>query len=365
MNDTMMYIVLKNIQIGQKIQSILFLTVIIALLLACTKHKAANTTNPTFNKKESIQQSTFTPNITINSNGTSGILESTEGTFIYAFPQIEMRSKIKSFGNIVQIKLSNSSTTYAIQTIEDSLEVFHNNKKHSYALPISRNFLRDWTISDDGTQFLSLKYAPTTENEQRDKYNGILEVWTLPFDERPLASLRLPIHNYEFIRANGDLTRILRESVATKGTRTTVFKLNKEQSQFEIIHESDESSAISFPPAIMNEWIWAASLEGILGWNGMEQRAIPGQFSERCVFSPQGKHLLVYLPKRSQESSNIKVFFRLFELPSLKQIKEKQYSVRTDVNTPFNSYFILDKHNFLFEIWIKEGKNIAAKQIEW
>lgn len=310
-------------------------------------------------------QSKHSTILSLNNNGKAGILKRISGSHaIYLFPEIRLIAETENDGSVVSIKLSSTSQSYAIQTIDSLLEVTTKQKKLTFDIPFGPETLSDWSISNNGAQIACLRILQQSMPEHKAKDNGVLEIWELPFGKNPIASIKTPIFGSGLIAANGDLSRLAIQSTANFGDvgYLRLYQFDKSKFEFKIIFETKEFPLPLTFPKIMNEWIWTTSSEGIIGWNGSERKILPGHMRENIIFSPSGNYLLAYRTEPTNNAaSSIKILFRLFNLNDFEVVKQKLY----ETPAPLKSSFLLDENLQLFEIQLKENETLHATEVGW
>lgn len=351
-------------KVFQMLPNMAFILVLL-LFEGCRRDNAPiGTNNNTSIKDPHLMQITHATVLSLTDNGKAGIVKKITGVnAIYVFPEGQIIEETPNDGSMIKLKLSSTARSYAFQKMNASLEVIISGTRSNFIIPKRLEALHDWAISDDGTRIACLRVLSQETPEHKARNNGSLEIWSLPFGEKPDASTIVTIYGSGFIAANGDLSRLAVQSVASTGNAAylKLYAFHQDRSEFEAIFENNESPLQFTFPKIMNTWIWVASSNGIVGWNGREQKVFQGYLRENLVFSPNGDHLLLYRTEPSSNSSQVKILLRLFDLRQLKEIKQKIFKSQS----PFKSFFSLDEKLQLYEIQLNEMETPNITEIDW
>lgn len=305
------------------------------------------------------------PSLRLAANGSVALLENVnQGFKVYSLPNLDLRFSQESVENVVNVVLSSSGTSVGVHTTADELLVVTASQRHSYKLPISRDRIRGLTLSDAGDKVAILSINEAENSASNPKDNGALEIWSLPPGERPLASIQLPLFDSAVVSANGAFSIFAVRSTTSVGNNQFmgVYKSVGTDGNLSPLWTEPESSPTRSAVALYNDWVWAVQKDAIAGWhNDAPPVTLPGTLREHLIFSPTGSHLLAYRGEESMGVTSTKMLFRLFELSSLKQVKQVTHVIEDDAN----AHFVLSDSLALLELRATREGEIKRQELSW
>jgi hypothetical protein len=303
------------------------------------------------------------PSLSLAANGSTVLLDSVDRGFqVYSVPDLAVRSSNDSDRDIVSVVLSNSGKSIGVQTIANELLMLTSARNSKYKLPRNKSFIRSLAISDVGDKLaiLAVDHSPNTSDRVRE--NGVLEIWSLPLGDRPLAAIELPVFDYGMLTANGTFSSFAVRSTASIGNKQFVGVYQYTQGKLSPKWTESGDSIKSIAVSLHQDWVWAVQADNLVGWHQTTAPIkLPGTAREHIIYSPTGTHLLAY---RGEETINVtsqKTLFRLFDLSSLKEVKQTNHTIE-DIS---NAQFVLSKELALLELRATRDGTIAIKELAW
>ncbi len=339
---------------------------LVLLVSSCSSPLAQSSQTP--NSPISAEQKmvkVIYPSLRLAANGSVALLDTNnQGFKVYTVPELDLRFSQDSNENVVDVVLSSSGTSVGVQTALDELLLVTSSQRHSYKLPRSRDRIRTLAISDAGDKLAILAVHDLPHSEINPKDNGVLEIWSLPPEDKPKASIKLPLFDSAVLSANGAFSTFAVHSTTNIGNNQfmAVYKSVERDGGLSPLWIEQEPSLNRSAVALYNDWVWTVQADAIIGWQKEAPPVtLPGTLREHLVFSPTGSHLLAYRGEEGDDITSTKILFRLFELSSLEKIKQVTHVIKDEMN----AHCTLSKSLSLLELRATRDGEIKTKELGW
>jgi hypothetical protein len=313
--------------------------------------------------QESNMSKVIYPSLRLAANGSTVLLDRVDRGFqVYSIPDLAVRSSNDSYRDIVNVVLSNSGKSVGIQTIPNEISMLTADRNSKYKLPINSSSIRSLAISDVGDKLAIITVDNSPNTSDRVRENGVLEIWSLPLGDRPLASIELPVFDFVMLSANGTFSSFAVRSTASIGNKQFVGVYQYTQGKLSPKWTESGDSIESIAVALHRDWIWAVQADNLVGWHQTSTPIkLPGTAREHLIYSPTGTHLLAYRGEATINVTSQKTLFRLFDLSSLREVRRIAHTI-DDIS---NAQFVLSKDLALLELRATKDSKIAVKELAW
>jgi hypothetical protein len=305
------------------------------------------------------------PSLRLVANGSTVLLDKVnQGFQVYSVPDLTLRLSKDSYQDIVSVVLSNSGQSVGVHTTANELVLLTSAQRNKYKLPRNREFIRSLAISDVGDRLAILAVDNSANASSNDQENGVLEIWSLPLGDRPLAAIKLPVFDSAAVTANGAFSSFAVQSTGSIGSQQFIGVYQYTQTTGTLSAKWTESgdSSKSIAVALYKDWVWAVQAKSLVGWHqNAAPIELPGTPREHLIYSPTGSHLLAYRGEESINLTSEKTLFRLFDLSLLKEVKQTTHVIEDRQN----AQFVLSKDLSLIELRANRDGKIQMKELGW
>ena len=201
--------------------------------------------------------------------------------------------------------------------------------------------------------------SPSLEDDAEN--DGALEIWSLPPGNAPLASIDVPISEFEgTVVANGPFSTF---AVRLGNDQfTAVYTWAGASDEVSLLWEEVDPAQSPADLALYKDWVWAVQDEGLLGWYKTDPPIqLAGTLRDRLRFSPSGDYLLAYRVEENVDLMTANILFRLIDLTTQDQIKQTTHLVKDRIN----AHFILADDLSLFELRLTGEIRLEVKELGW
>lgn len=304
------------------------------------------------------------PTLTISANSATVLLDTVQAGFqVYdALPELKPRLGQDSYENIAQVILSSSGTAVGLWTTNNELTVLTAGSSQTYPLPHPPAQIRALALADAGDKVaILLAFAASTLKAPAER-NGALEIWTLPVQAKPLATLEIPVLDRVQLAANGSLSKFFVHSTASTGSPQVTGIYAGQGEEIVSLWSTTDPGQEPTDAALYGEWVWLTQADTLEGWRDITSPVqLSGTLRDRLQFSPDGNHLLAYRVEKNVSIISAEILFRLFDLNSLTEIRQITHTVEQ----PTEAHFVLSPELELLELRATQEAQVSIKELSW